>query len=368
MHSWMALLALVALTVALSAEAGAQAALQHVDVFAAGEGGYALFRIPAIESAPDGSLLAFAEARKYNGGDPGVANNEIDLVLKRSEDGGATWSALQLIEHAGERWSAANPATVVDRRGRRVWVIYLRCRPGRNTETTRPGTDDMLTLVRSSRDNGKTWSDAVDITAAARDMADPQWACTVVGPGGAIQTRTGRLLAAAWKARPYVPFAIYSDDRGRTWHRGEPVPHAAGNECQVAELADGRILMDIRQNHGPTRMQAVSKDGGITWSEPKPAITVGEVACALERLPGRSRRANLLWTGPKGPGRANLIARVSRDDGETFGPEIPLAEGPAAYSDLAVMKDGRVGMLWERGNYKTIGFTALPASLFKERR
>ena len=66
--------------------------LEHVNVYASGADGYNTFRIPTIETAPDGTILAFAEARKYNAGDPGMENNEIDLVLKRSKDGGKTWS------------------------------------------------------------------------------------------------------------------------------------------------------------------------------------------------------------------------------------------------------------------------------------
>jgi sialidase-1 len=99
----------------------------HVDVYVSGKDGYTGYRIPAIETAPDGSLLAFAEARKHNLSDPGGKGQEIDLVLKRSTDGGATWSAMKLIEHSGEFWSSANPATVVDRGNGRVWVFYLRC-------------------------------------------------------------------------------------------------------------------------------------------------------------------------------------------------------------------------------------------------
>jgi sialidase-1 len=334
----------------------------YVDVYTAGEGGYALYRIPAIEAAPDGSLLAFAEARKFNGGDPGMENNEIDLVLKRSTDGGKTWSAMRVIEHAGERWSSANAATVVDRRKRRVWVLYLRCKPGRSTDTSRPGTDDTQTLARYSDDNGLTWSDAIDLTSVARDMNDPAWRCTVVGPGGAIQTRKGRLLFAAWKAaKSYVPFCLYSDDHGRTWHRGEPLPgDTGGNECQVAELADGTILMDIRQNDGPHRWQATSADGGRTWSSPRPGQTVTPVACAIERV---RRSSRLIWTGPKGPGRRTLVARVSEDGGRTFGRERVLSDEPAAYSDLAVLKDGNVGVLWERGDYRFISFALVPRDL-----
>ncbi len=336
--------------------------LQHVDVYTSGQDGYAVYRIPAIETAPDGTILAFAEARKYNAGDPGMDNNEIDLVLKRSKDGGKTWSAMHIIEHAGERWSSANAATVVDRNTRRVWVLYLRCKPNRDTGTSRPGTDDTQTIARYSDDCGVTWSEPKDLTAVARDMNDPGWTCSVIGPGGAIQTRKGRLLFASWKAKPYVPFCLYSDDHGRTWLRGQMVPGSqGGNECQVIELADGRILMDIRQNDGQNRWISLSNDGGETWSAPRPGAAVTPVACGIERFTRKSgrERNRIVWTGPKGPARKVLVARVSYDEGETFATERLISDGLAAYSDLALLKDKDLGVLWERDDYRHITFTRL---------
>src|SRR5258705_7814064 len=87
----------------------AQPIFTHTDVFAARKDGYFAYRIPAIETAPGGTLLAFAEARKYHLHDPGFADQDIDLVLKRSTNSGATWSGMTIIEDPGEKWSAANP-------------------------------------------------------------------------------------------------------------------------------------------------------------------------------------------------------------------------------------------------------------------
>lgn len=343
--------------------AAASAVLKHVDVFHAGQDGYFAYRIPAIEAAADGSLLAFAEARKHNLNDPGFGKQDIDLVLKRSEDGGVTWSAMKVIEDPGELWSAANPATVLDRTNKRLWVFYLRCRPERNTHTARPGTDDVLLLARWSDDHGRTWSDLMDLTSVARDMKDPHWRITVPGPGGAIQDRQGRLLVPCWKYEGWQNFAIYSDDHGRTWRRSEFVPGGKeGDENQLVELSDGNLMMDIRQSKGPHRWRTVSRDRGQTWSQPQPGHQVTPVACAIERLPhsasGREQDL-LIWTGPKGPGRHTLILQLSSDDGKTFGQERILAAEPAAYSDLTVLPDGSVGVLWERDNYKKITFTRL---------
>ena len=351
------------LSVATVAAASARDVPEHVDVFVSGQDGYAGYRIPAIETAADGSLLAFAEARKHNLADPGGKGQEIDLVLKRSTDGGATWSAMQRIEHSGEFWSSANPATVVDRDNGRVWLFYLRCKPQRGTFKARPGTDDAANLARFSDDNGQTWSEPIDQTAVARDMDDAQWRISVPGPGGAIQDRTGRLIVPMWKFAPWNGFAMFSEDHGRTWQRGAPVPGAIeSDEDQLVELSDGRILLDMRQQGGAHRWAATSTDGGRTWSTPAPGQPATPVCCSVERYTRKAAgddRDRILWTGPKGPGRNKLVVRISYDEGRSFPVERVIADQPAAYSDLTVLKDKSAGVLWERGNYRFITFTRL---------
>jgi len=353
----------LSLVLTVAAVAWGQQPPAHVDVFFSGKDGYAGYRIPAIETAADGTILAFAEARKYNLSDPGGKGNEIDLVLKRSTDGGASWSAMKVIEHSGEFWSSANPATVVDRQNGRIWVFYLRCKPGRGSAEARPGTDDATNLARYSDDHGATWSEPIDQTNVARDMTDSQWRISVPGPGGAIQDRQGRLIVPMWRFAPYGAFAIFSEDRGCTWQRGRQVPaKQGGNEDQLVELADGRILLDIRQHGGPHRWMALSSDGGRTWSEPRPGQPVTPVCCAIERYTLKSAgddRDRILWTGPLGPGRNKLVVRTSYDEGQKFANERLIADEPAAYSDLSVLKDKSVGVLWERGNYRFITFTRL---------
>ena len=341
--------------------------LRHVNVFVSGSDGYFAYRIPAIETAPDGTLLAFAEARKNTLSDPGHDGQEIHLVLKRSTDGGASWSKMQVIEEPGEYWSAANAATVTDRCTGRIWLIYLRCRPGANSRRARPGTDDIRLLARWSDDNGICWSQPVDLTEVSRDMTDDQWCCTVPGPGGAIQARQGRLIVPCWKSMPRRNFVVFSEDHGATWERGELVPgEVAGNENQVVELSDGRVLMDIRQCEGEHRWFAESADGGCTWDAPRPGITVSPVACAVKRLSlasGGDDDDRLVWTGPRGPGRRDLVARVSTDEGCTFGAELLVRESMAAYSDLTIMADGTLAALWESGSdspYEYLTFTRLP--------
>jgi sialidase-1 len=276
-----------------------------------------------------------------------------------------------LLEDPGEFWSAANPATVVDRGNGRIWVFYLRSRPGRSTETSRPGTDDMQTLARWCDDSGLTWSKPMDLTGVARDLKDPNWRASVPGPGGAIQIKTGRLLVPFWKY-PFDNFVLYSDDHGSTWRRGGLVPTTqGGNENQLVELADGSILMDIRQSAGSHRWLSVSRDGGQTWQSPRPGQTVSAVACAIERLGSRATAARqdlLVWTGPAGPGRSRLVLFTSDNNGATFERQRLISDGYAAYSDLSMLKDGSLGILWERGverGYQFITFTRVRHALIE---
>lgn len=347
----------LAILLSLAASCAAQPLLQHTDVFVSGSEGYHSFRIPAIVTAADGSLVAFAEGRRDNRTDPG--GGDIDLVARRSTDHGATWSALQIVDDPGEKWAASNPTPVLDRSNGRLWIAYNRWEPGFGTDASRPGTTNNQTWLRWSDDHGKSWSAARDITRDSRDFENT--GALFLGPGGAIQTRSGRLiLPSAMKFDAYSvwaqpagspqlmnvlrAYAIYSDDHGKTWLRGELV-RAFTNENQMVELADGAILIDARQGNGDHRWIAISQDGGATWSAPRLGERVTAVATAIERFDA----GRLIWTGPAGPGRRKLVVRVSRDEGQTFSTERVLYGGIAAYSDLAMLSDGTAGVLWERG-------------------
>jgi sialidase-1 len=245
------------------------------------------------------------------------------------------------------------------------------------TEGSQPGTSNNQTWVRYSDDNGRTWSAARDITRSARDY--DHWGAMFVGPGGAIQARDGRLLIpAAAKFDQYAIWAtvngfhgtlnvlrayvLSSDDHGESWRRGA-LTQAFTNENQLMELAGGTVMMDARQGNGPHRWAFTSADGGRTWSRPRPGQTVTAVATGIKRYTSKSDgddRDRIVWTGPTGPGRNKLVIRVSYDEGLTFQNERLLYGGPAAYSDLTILADRTIGVLWERGvsdGYQFITFT-----------
>ena len=359
------------LALTLPALTSAAPLFTHVDVFTSGAEGYHTFRIPALVTTPDGSLLAFTEGRKENRHDPG--GGDIDLVYKRSTDQGATWSPLQVLDDPGERWGAADPVPLVDRTNGRVWIVYNRWEPGFGTMLSQPGTTNNQTWLSHSDDNGRTWSTPRDITRSTRDF--DHWGAIFVGSGGAIQIRSGRLLVPAAMRPDFYEiwvsignyegrvnfmrsYAIHSDDHGRTWQRGALV-NAPTNENQLVELADGTIMMDARQSSGDHRWVMISSDGGRTWSQPRPGQSVTPVCTSIERYTLKAEgddRNRILWTGPTGPGRKNLVVRVSYDEGQTFSNEKVIYGGIAAYSDISILQDQTVGVLWERGISETSQF------------
>jgi len=325
--------------ISVAAWADAEPSLTHTDVFISGENGYHTYRIPAVETAPDGSLIAFCEARKYNAADPGFGQQEIGLVYKRSTNNGATWSPMTVLEHAGELWSAANPATVVDRSNGRLWVFYLRSRPGCSTETSRPGTDDMRTLARWSDTSGQTCSEPLDLTAVARDLNDKGWRASVPGPGGANQTRKGRLLVPMWKS----PCA--------------PIPIGQGNgvrldaETDFVRLKDGTLYAALRGDRVNMHF-ATSLDGGFTWSPVKvigfsghcphfARLSSGEILLT-HRLPMTS-------------------LHVSRDEGKTWQGPYQIDATPGAYASTVELKDGSVLVVY----YEEGAGSAVRARRFK---
>ncbi|MFN4260963.1 MAG: exo-alpha-sialidase, partial [Gemmataceae bacterium] len=145
---------------------------QQIDVYHSGKEGYHTFRIPALLMTQKGTLLAFCEGRKTSRADHG----DIDLVLKRSSDGGQTWTPLQLVYEEGDtaKITIGNPCPVQDRETGVIWLPFTR------------DNDDVF--VTHSRDDGQTWSEPVKITSAVKKS---DWSWYATGPGVGIQMRTG---------------------------------------------------------------------------------------------------------------------------------------------------------------------------------
>ncbi len=341
----------------LYAAEGAEPA--NVRVFKSGTDGYHTFRIPVIVRAANGDSLAFAEGRKNGSGDAG----DIDIVSKRSQDGGRTWGPMQLVQ---DEWSEpaakitiGNPTPVVDQldpqHPGRIWLVFTR--------------NNARLFVTSSDDHGQTWSQRREITATA---IRPEWTWCASGPVHAIQlTRgkhVGRLVIPCdhntGKNGSTGSHLVYSDDHGANWKLGAVCTHAASDpvhpdECVAVELVGGQIYVNTRDENGSstaTRAVAYSRDGGETFEAPfaaEPNISSPVVQNSLLRFAAQDQGAPenvLIYCGPgDSKARRDLTVRVSRDESKTWQQAMVIHAGPAAYCDLVKLNDREFGVLYEAG-------------------
>jgi sialidase-1 len=322
-------------------------ALDEQPVFTAGEGGYHTYRIPSLIVTKEGTLLAFCEGRKSGRGDAG----DIDLLLRRSTDGGKTWGKMEVVWDDGTN-TCGNPCPVVDAATGTIWLL-LTHNLGKDTEAeivNGTGDGSRTVWVSKSTDDGVTWAKPVEIT---RDVKKPEWTWYATGPGIGIQTKSGRLVipcdSKSEKGKVRESHVIFSDDHGKTWKLGGVVGPGC-NESQVAELDDGTLLLNMRSFQGNNRrLIATSKDGGATFTKPvaDPALLEPVCQASLVRVPGEKN--TLLFSNPASTKREKMTVRLSRDGGKTWPVSRLLHDGPAAYSCLAVLPDGRIACLYERG-------------------
>ncbi|MER5253745.1 MULTISPECIES: sialidase family protein [unclassified Streptomyces] len=347
--------------------------------FRAGREGYASFRIPAVVVTGSGSLLAFCEGRVGSQEDFG----NIDVVLKRSGDGGRTWGPLQVVAQNGVHL-AGNPAPVVLDTGR-ILLVHVRNAALATEDAIRRGTvsaaNGRRIWVQHSDDDGLTWSAPREITGQVK-KANWRWYATT--PGHALQMSTGRVVVPANHSLPPTGtdngtegkynggHCLLSDDLGQTWRIGYIDDNTNGyvnvNETTAAELPDGRLYFNTR-NDSPapgTRADAHSVDGGrrlVKPFRPQAGLVGPVVECSVLQL--RTPDV-LLFSGPADPGfRALMTVRRSRDGGTTWQDAYTVDGLPAAYSDLVRVDDATVGLLYETGDfsaYETITFRRIPVA------
>ncbi|MFN0198067.1 MAG: exo-alpha-sialidase [Planctomycetaceae bacterium] len=329
---------------------------EHTLLFDSGRNGYPRYRIPALAVTPSGTLLAICEGRKDGRGLTG----NIDIVSRRSQDGGKTWSPVEIVADDGDD-TLGNPCIVQDASTKIVWLAYTRSLGSDTEESITDGTSRERThvFVTSSHNDGEDWTKPIDITATTKQ---PDWTWYGTGPGVGIQMKNGRLVIPSYHAEEktsvYRSHMIYSDDHGQSWKHGQPVGEHCG-ECHVVETGDGHLVLNSRTNMGKElRTTANSSNGGETWSLARFDERLYDSHCqaSLIALPGtKDHPSRWLFTHPAGPGRRKLTARVSFDEGQTWPIARLLREGDSQYSCTAVLPDGSIGCLydcWNDGNYR----------------
>jgi sialidase-1 len=359
-----ALFGLLAYVAAAGSCAGTPEPPQQRPVYVSGENGYHTYRIPALAISTSGTLLGFCEGRKNSRSDSG----DIDLLLKRSMDRGKTWTPQSVVWDDSTN-TCGNPAPVVDRETGTIWLLMTWNR-GEDREHEIIGgksKDTRRVFAASSKDDGLSWTTPKEITEAVKAR---NWTWYATGPGAGIQLQRGnfqgRLLIPCdhieAETKRYFSHVIYSDDHGETWKLGGRTPAPQVNECQVVELNDGRLLLNMRNYDRASheRQIAFSADGGLTWTGQHPDRALPEPICqASIRRCGDA----ILFSNPAhSRERINLTVRLSRDQGGTWSASRILHQGPGAYSDLADLGGGFAGCLYEGGvksAYETVTFACL---------
>jgi sialidase-1 len=333
-----------------------------------GEDGVHTYRIPALATSPRGTLLCVYDMRRRARRD---LQEDIDIGLSRSTDGGRTWEAPRVIMDMGEQGGlpqeqngCSDPGIVVDPRTGEIFcfAVWMWGKPGKHQwsgDGSEPGFEigrSAQMLVVRSRDDGRTWTPPENLT---RRLKRPEWWLLAPSPQQGIALPDGTLvMPAQGRDAGGVPFAtvMVSRDHGNAWEVGAPAASGV-NECQVARLGDGSLMLNARNDRERFRAVLVTRDLGRTWApHPTSRNTLIEPRCnaSLSRfdLPDRDGpRHVLLFANPfSQEARTHQSIQVSFDDGATWPAErrLLLDEGRGSgYASLSRVDAGHVGIVYE---------------------
>lgn len=361
---------------------------QEKIVFQSDQEGHAIYRIPAIIDLPNGDLLAFAEGRVNGSDDFG----DVNLVMKRSVDGGRSWSALQtLLDY--DSLQAGNPAPVLDLFDPQYpkGVVYLFYNTGNNHEyDIRMNRGVREVWMMKSFDLGKTWEKPENITLQVHKPNNPafnpaytnpaDWRHYANTPGHAFQFKSGKYKGRIYVAAnhsagdpqenfaEYQAHGFYTDDHGKSFGVSESVDIPGSNESIAAELSDSRMVMSVRNQKGDIRQRilAFSSDGGETWDEAYFDESLPDPVCQGSILDLGTHEGQTILAHSNNANeteRNQLTVKISFDGGKSWELTLPIeytgdtAKLPwTAYSDLVKLDENTLGILYERDNYRQIVF------------
>lgn len=329
-----------------------------------GEGGFPNYRIPALTVTNGGDILASYDGRPTSMDAPGPNS----IVQRRSTDGGTTWGEPTFV-HKGKVEAPiegySDPSYIVNRHTGDIFNFHVKSFDkgfGGSQAGVDPDNRNVLHAeVSVSRDDGRTWEHEVITADITTDLG---WRSRFAAAGRGIQLKygehAGRLIQQFTiinAAGAFQAMSVYSDDHGKSWKAGKPVG-VGMDENKTVELSDGRVMLNSRDSQrSGYRKVAISEDGGVTYGEvtidrelPDPTNNASIVR-AYPNAPKGSDRAKVLLFSNAGSTsqRANGTIRMSFDDGETWPVSRVFQPGGMAYSTLATLPNGNMGLLYEPG-------------------
>lgn len=322
--------------------------LEHNTLMSRGNFSSQSYRIPAVCTAQDGTIITAVDARIDNNSDlPG----NIDISIRRSIDGGHTWLAPQIIADFGND-GASDPALIVDRNTGDIVCLFA-SHSGLFSSTP---TNKIRFQVCRSSDNGVTWSVPVEHSTS---IYAPGWHAAWVASGSAHQLRSGRIVAIVGvrttSSTSIENYMIYSDDGGVSWEYNPNLVATDGNESKIIELNNGDLMVNSR-NSTTNRKVVRSTDGGTSWSIPildliDPRCN-GDLIRYTSTIDGFNQSRVLFSNLQSTNGRNNLHVYMSNDEASTWTYSKQIYAGASAYSSLTILEDGTIGLYYENGEYE----------------
>ena len=304
------------------------------------------YRIPSLIMAQNGDLIAAIDERKINCGDLRT-NKDINIVTRRSEDNGVTWSEIKTIVDLPMGESASDPSMILDKTTEKIFLFFNYMDLNTNPEVY------YLRYI-SSNDHGRTWSKPIDIT---NQISKPEWNqdFKFITSGRGIQTQSGILLHTLVNLNNGL-HVFGSKDHGETWFLIDS-PIIPGDESKIVELVDETWMINSRVNKSGLRFVHTSKDKGTTWNS-KADSTLIDASCNASFIRYTSTKNGflknrLIFSNANSKNmRENLTIKISYDEGKTWKYSKSVYAGEAAYSSLSILKNGDIGVFFEKDNYK----------------
>ena len=307
------------------------------------------YRIPSIITATNGDLIAAIDERVPSCGDL-KWSRDINIVIRKSSDNGKTWGKIEKIIDYPLGQSASDPSMILDKQTNTIFLFY-------NYMDLDNQKDIYYLKYISSNDNGKSWSNPVDIT---NQISKVNWKndFKFITSGRGIQTKKGTLLHCLVNLQKGT-HVFGSNDNGKTWFITE-TPTLPGDESKIVELNDGSWMVNSRVNKLGYRYSHVSNDDGKTWISKKEESII-DPGCngSLIRYSHGEKNLLLLTNINNKKERKEIVLRYSTDEGKSWSSPKIIYNGEAAYSSMTVMDNGNLGLFFEMDNYTKNVFTSI---------